>query len=302
MLRLDVRTIISGEPGEHWLNDTDRPWYQLDVAGFNTCAFCWQYNGRISRYWPLPFHGNCRCRQRRIAMGQRAPLPFTDNERAMLAMEGHEQAALMGKALFRLWQEGVVEFGDIVTPGRIRTLEEVIALKRLSIKRLVAAGVSRAVAERAYFATHAPEHEAAAAHRKRLLGQLANAHAAHEMVVRHLADKMAARVAIAPGPSYTTKAGIILPGIAAQPLTDESSTRKRHAAELAALLKSGAATRAAMGGPRRLGEGDRRIVESELGASAARSIAAFVAEVAGGLAVGKAYSDAVMALYRKYAR
>jgi hypothetical protein len=48
-----ARTIIDGNPGQTWRNDTDRPWFQLAVQGAHTCGLCYQYMNKIARFWPI---------------------------------------------------------------------------------------------------------------------------------------------------------------------------------------------------------------------------------------------------------
>jgi hypothetical protein len=241
----DARAIISGDPGTTWQNDTDKPWYQLHVADMNTCGLCWQYSERIARYWALPLHRNCRCRQTVIQPGRRASKPFIDYQAAVKALPVDQQVAVMGKAVFRLWTKGVIDWAEAVQPGRIRSLAEIVSRRRLSVKAMVKAGVDPKVARRAFDSVHTPEHRAVEAHRRDLLDKIHAAGVGHDLVVKHIGERLASRVGIAAGPGYTTKAGVVLPGIKAAELLDPAALRRKHADELAALLGSAAAIGAA---------------------------------------------------------
>jgi hypothetical protein len=241
----DARTIIDGDPGDFWINETDRAWFQLHVTGNHTCGLCWQYNNKIARYWPLPLHGCCRCFQEAIKPGARAPKPFIDYEKTVAKLPPHEQNRVMGKGLYSLVRHKVIDWSEAVTPGRIRTLEEVVSRNKLSVERMTKAGVTPRVARTAYESVHTPEHEIVERHRRQQIADLVrlgmpdhpgSLASRLDTIVRQGAERLASRVGIAEGPSYTTRAGAVLPGIQQQSLAPPESVRAAQRAELAALL------------------------------------------------------------------
>jgi hypothetical protein len=247
----DARTIISGDPGTTWTNNTAKPMYQLVCGLMNTCGICYQYHLKIARLWPVPLHFGCRCRIQVVKMGQTAPHPFCDYQKLILGLDAPEQVKVMGAGNFKLWQAGVVPWDKIVTPSRIRPLHQVVALEKLSIKAMTKVGIPSSIAERAHGAVHTPEHEAVAAHRKELLQKIAGAGVAHDLVVRHLAEGIAGRVIIAPGPTYTTRAGVILPGITGGGIASPAETRAKQAAELKDVLSTAAGIKKAVAAMRK---------------------------------------------------
>lgn len=298
----NLRAIIDGIPGEYWENDTDYVWYQVTAAGINTCGLCWQMDGKIARYWALPFHGHCRCRISVVKPGATAPRPFVDYKRAVAALPADQQAAVMGKSVYRLVQAKVIDWAEAVTAGRIRTLEELVARNRLSVARLIKAGVQPGIAERAHVHVNTPEHVIVEAKRRDLIDRIMRAGTPQQDLSRQLAERLAARVSIAAGPTYTTKAGVVIPGIQAQPLVPppEAVRPRREHIELSAILSMPVATaRAAMMKAPTISARNRAIIAAELGGDAARSVSDFLATVADKIRRGEVVSDAVMALYRR---
>lgn len=191
---------------------------------------------------------NCRCRQSACKPGQQAARPFVDYQEEVEKLPAPQQAVVMGKSLFQLWRKGVIDWGEAVTPGRIRSLQEVVARQRLSIDQLVKAGVRPDIAKAAHSAVHTPAHQAVAAHRKQLIQQIQAAGMSHQAAVQHIGQALSGRVQVAAGPSYTTKtttpsapAGTVLLGIPASritpmppilKITPTSWTREQYAAEL----------------------------------------------------------------------
>jgi hypothetical protein len=243
----DARAIIDGDPGDFWTNDTEKAWFQLHVTGNHTCGLCWQYNNKIARYWPLPLHGCCRCWQEAIKPGARATKPFVDYEKSVAKLPPHEQNRVMGKGLYSLVSHKVIPWSEVVTPGRIRTLEEVVSRNKLSIKTMEKAGVTPHTARTAYQAVNTPEHEIVERHRRQQIADLirlgmpdhpGSLASKLDTIVRQGAERLASRAGIAEGPSYTTREGAVLPGIQQQSLAPPEAVRAAQRAELAALLAS----------------------------------------------------------------
>jgi hypothetical protein len=208
-----ARDILDGTPGETWTNDTLRVRYQFVASLVNTCGVCLQYHLKIGPPWPIPIHHGCRCRQVAIAPLKRAPEPFVDYRKLLEAMPRSQQAAAVGASNWKLLEAGVVQWEDVVTPARVRDLREVVSRKKLSVKAMVDAGVKPRYAEQAYRSVHTPQHELIEQKRRELIEQISKAGLAQEVLVQELAARLAARVVVAPGETYTAKAGVVLPGI-----------------------------------------------------------------------------------------
>jgi hypothetical protein len=191
-----------GEPGARWTNATGAIWYQFHVNWVNTCGVCAQYDGAVkSGSWPLPLHRHCRCTQTPVMPGEPAPEPFTDFRAKIESLPHDQQVAAVGAASYRLIRQGVVEWEDVVTPYRVRTLREVVAIKGLTAGQMTAAGVPAAIAETAFAAVHTPVHRLVAQARKDLVAKLEGAGLDRAQIARLAAEGIASRVGIQAGPS-----------------------------------------------------------------------------------------------------
>jgi hypothetical protein len=300
------RRIETGLAGTTYTNDTSRVLYQFHVAGINTCGVCYQYNSAVGPWFPIPLHFGCRCRQSAVAPGAEAPRPFVDFRETIAALRHDQQVAVIGASAYKLLEAGVVKWTDVVTPSRVRTLREVVSLRGLSVKRMTDAGVRPRIAEAAHAAVNTPAHIATEAARRTLppLGRggsggvttegLARIQAAglkQEALVAELSARIAARVSVAEGAAYTTKAGQVLRGIAAH-LMPGAGRRilprrqdSRNAAELAKLLAGYLAVkRVAMRGRKRKREPEQpplRKVEVQYPGSTEEDMLALAGEIAG---------------------
>jgi hypothetical protein len=227
--------MIDGTPGEPWTNDTQKVRYQFIASLHNTCGVCLQYHLKIGPWWPIPIHYGCRCHQVPVLPGAVAREPFTDYRKLLEDMPHDQQVAAIGASNYKLLQAGVVKWDDIVTPSRVRDFIEVVSLRRLSIDRMVRAGVRPRIAERAYETVHTPEHEHIERHRRELAERLTRAGLAHQPLVNELSRRLAARVGIAEQEAA---------GVKAQKLP---CTGAATAAELKKLLRAAVVTRVAMG-------------------------------------------------------
>jgi hypothetical protein len=144
------RTIISGDAGTTWTNDTERVRYQFIAALINTCGTCLQYHLKISSSWPIPIHYNCRCIQRLIKPGQTAPLPFVDYRELLDGFDQSQKSAAIGASNYKLLKSGLATWEDIVTPNRVCDFREVVSKKRLSIETMTMYGVSKYQATTAF--------------------------------------------------------------------------------------------------------------------------------------------------------
>jgi hypothetical protein len=193
-------TIINGEPGERWTNNTGKVQYQFHAALINTCGVCLQYHNAIGSWWPIPIHHGCRCHQTLIKPAAEAPHPFVDYRELLDAMPKAEQAAAIEASNYKLFKAGVVKWEDIVTRSRVRNLREVVAKKKLTVDDMKRAGVGRVQVQRAYTAVRAPEHELVAQQRQEIMQRLVGAGLSQEAIVGELSKCLAARVMIAEGP------------------------------------------------------------------------------------------------------
>jgi hypothetical protein len=228
------RIIFNGEPGSTWTNNTERVRYQFVCSLINTCSACLQYHLAIGPWWPIPIHRRCRCRQVPVAVGAPAPYPFVDFRKLLdellpqFHMRGgkrvliRQHAAAIGAGNYRLLKAGVVKWDEIVTKYRVRTLREVVAVNKVSLKTMLKAGVKPSVAETAHAAVHTPEAELVRQHREQLIQKITAAGVPQKALVEELARGLFSRVGIVGG--------------AAGPQSLATFARASHAEMLARLL------------------------------------------------------------------
>jgi hypothetical protein len=224
-----AREIYDGNAGTRFVNDTGKVLYQFIASLHNTCALCLQYHLKISFAWPIPMHYGCRCIQREIEPGEKAPYDFVNYRELLKKMPHDQQVAAMGASNYKLLESGLVQWEDIVTENRVRDFREVVARKRLTVKEMTAHGVKKYQAEEAYRSVHTAAHQAAEQHRQQLLNNLSAAGMSQEALVRELSSRLAERVKVAPGPTGPYTAGPAWSG-GTVPVPG-------HVEELAALLK-----------------------------------------------------------------
>lgn len=203
---------IWGTPGETWVNNTGDIYYQLKVNWKNTCGRCAQYDGAVRQgSWALPFHRHCNCSQTPILPGQAAPNPFTDFKATIESLDPEQQKKVVGASNWKLIESGEVAWEDVVTPFRVRDLSEVVALNKLSLDDLEAAGIKPSVAEAAYQKVHTPEHDLIEARRKELLADLKGAGLSEKDIAEFAAEGIVGRIVMGSGagaPSPTSPTGI----------------------------------------------------------------------------------------------
>ena len=201
-----MRGVITGAPGERYRNDTERPVWQFVADLANTCGLCLQYHHAVGHWWPIPLHINCRCTQVRVPPGQLAPHAFVDFQHVLAEMPASQQTAAIGRACYQLLERGVIEWRDVVTPSRVRTLEEVVARKRLTVDALEKAGVRPGTARRAWDAVHTQAHASAEQGRREAAASLLLAGADQKHLARALASEVGKRVGmpVIPGAAAST--------------------------------------------------------------------------------------------------
>jgi hypothetical protein len=185
-----ARVQFNGTPGEVFTNSGDNVLYQLHCQLARTCGVCIQFHMAIGPSWPIPYHRGCNCLQVPIWPGQSGE-PFVDFREVIRELPPEQQAAVMGRSSLRLVEEGVVKYEDVVTRTRIRALNEVVSREKLTVDRMVDAGVERRIAERAYETIHTPAHELADARRRELVEKLRGRGIADEIINRAVAERIA---------------------------------------------------------------------------------------------------------------
>ncbi len=218
-------TIIDGTPGTKFVNKTERVLYQFHCSFVNTCGLCLSMDSKIGPPWGIPIHWNCRCRQTVVAPGGTASEPFIDYRAVLDKMAPDQQQAAIGTSAYKLLKAGVVEWKEIVTPSRVRTLREIVSRRKLSVDAMTKAGVSPRIAAQAHATVNTAEHLAVEAQRKALIDKLSKAGIAPKALSEELARRIARRVTIGAGA-----------GIQAQSLSGVGG----HGAELAAMLAAAA--------------------------------------------------------------
>jgi len=188
-------TIIwPGEPGERYTNNTSRIVYQLICSCINTCGVCYQCHLAIAEWWGK-FHHGCNCISLPIFPGEQSQ-PYQDFREIIKDLPPEQQIKVMGKAVYELYQEGVITWEDAITPTRIRTLREIVSREQLTVEELVEAGVSEHKALDAWLTVNSPSHQLAAAARESLVQQLIDLHMTPEHITEIFGVVMSKTVTI----------------------------------------------------------------------------------------------------------
>jgi hypothetical protein len=198
------RVTFNGEAGTRWKNDTGQAQYQFVCDLVRTCGACLQYHMAIGPWWPIPIHRNCRCKQYRIEPNAAAPHEFVDFREVLDGMTQAQKRIAIGASNYKLLTEGVVKWDEIVTRYRVRTLQEVVAVNKVTIGTLEKAGVRKNIAKRAYAAVHTPEQDLIRRHQAELVKKLEKAGVSQDELARELARQIVGRVGIAGGPKPET--------------------------------------------------------------------------------------------------
>jgi hypothetical protein len=215
--------IVNGPPGVVWVNRTGRVRYQFVSDLVRTCGVCLQYHLAIGVWWGIPVHRGCRCQQLQIAPGAAASHAFLDFRELLAKMSPARQAAAVGAGNYRLLKAGVVDWADVVTATRVRSLREVMAGNGITAAVAVDAGVRRAAAELAVAAGPLTEEELEREARGQLVDRFKSARVSQDELAGALGRGLAVAAAIAGGVGFQTTPA----AIAAVP----------HAAELVAALE-----------------------------------------------------------------
>ena len=260
---------FNGDPGSTWTNAGEKVQYQLIVDWHNSCGLCAQYDHAIGPWWPIPFHRGCRCKQKAIWPGKTSS-PFVDFREKIRELDRPQQSRVIGAANLKLVEEGVVKWGDVVTNGRVRTLEEVVARGKLSVKQMTDAGVQRKTAERAFQSVNTPEHQLVEAQRRAAVKHLESLGVGREEILKRVAEGLVERIGISAGPSGPSRITVKNLVTLEVALGVRFTEKVRLDAQVAELLPT------------------------------ATNLSEFIEQVKAGLAKGKTYHDEVMAIYRKW--
>jgi len=194
------RVIWNGTPGEVWHNATEKIKYQLICEFKNSCGVCIQYHLAISNWWPIPFHRNCRCRQVPVRPGGAAQ-PFRDFWQILDELSPGQRREVIGASNYKLLDAGLIKWEDVVTPTRVRDLQEVVALRKLTVNQMTGAGVKTRYAEEAFARVHTPQAELIRETRQRLFTKVQDAGISREQLVKHAQEAIGRKVGISAGPS-----------------------------------------------------------------------------------------------------
>ena len=191
---------FGGPPGDRWTNDTGKILYQLHVQFSHSCARCIQYANRIGPWWACPFHPGCNCTNIPIPPGKTAA-PFVDFVAEMEALPPHQQAIAIGASNWKLIKSGVVEWGDVVTRGRIKPFSEVVETYKLTAADLKRAGVGKFQAARALERANDPAKAAEADAKRSAYAKLKAAGLTDAQIRAAVAARIKAKLGIGGAPT-----------------------------------------------------------------------------------------------------
>jgi hypothetical protein len=190
------RVIFNGEAGTRWVNNTGKVRYQFVVSFINTCGACLQYHMAIGPRWPIKLHVGCRCHQFPIAPGDEAPHEFVDFRKVLAELPHAEQVAAIGASNYKLLKAGVVAWDEIVTQYRVRTLREVLAINKVSLKTALEAGIKEKWIKAAHEAVHTPEAELIRQHREELIEKIKARGVTHQQLVHEISRGLVGQATI----------------------------------------------------------------------------------------------------------
>jgi hypothetical protein len=193
VLRRDARLIVSGLPGDIWINSIQKPLYQLFACYKEGSGVCVQYDRRLARLWAIPhFHG-CECKQKVIKPGELC-LPFVDFLEILRGLDLSQKHAIVGKGNWEVFEAGLVPWSEIVTPGRVREFNEVMARNRLTVPQMVAAGVPEDYAQETWDSVYTPEMLEVMAKRREIIQKLKEHGLSFGDISKAAAERLAGRV------------------------------------------------------------------------------------------------------------
>lgn len=200
------KVLFNGDPGTTWTNNGQKVRYQFFCDWVHTCGVCAQYDHAIGSIWPIPLHHRCRCHQIPILIGAESD-PFIDFRAKIASLDPRNQSKVIGRANWELVTKGVIKWDDVVTPTRVRTLQEIVARHGLSIEAMTASGIRKTIAEKAFSAVNTPAEQILKAHRQQLISNLEGAGLGRTQIIDLAAQGLAKRLEIQ-GPSGVSRVTI----------------------------------------------------------------------------------------------
>lgn len=185
--------VYSGKPGTVWTNTTGTILYQLVCDLSHVCGTCLQFHMQIGASWPIPFHRFCRCRQILLQPGEDG-LPFADFRQVLDGLTSSQKRDAIGKSNYSMLRSCLISWDDVVSPTRVRTLQEIAWKKKLTVDEMVRAGVQPRWAKQAYAASRTASQTTAAAERASLIAKLRNSgiseHDMRDAIKRGIAERI----------------------------------------------------------------------------------------------------------------
>lgn len=203
---------LAGEPGSVWYNDTGKVKYQFICNWTRSCGLCVQLDRAIGDLWPIPIHRSCRCQQLPIYPREDAQ-PFVDFQAKMTELSRAQQQQVVGGAALRLIEQGKVEWSDVVTGNRIRSLAEVAGRQGFTVADLTAAGITQGQAERAVAGASATAFGHGALRHRSLVAQVTAAAERRQAALRTLQERLRAGMTGPKGTTATTPEGATDPAL-----------------------------------------------------------------------------------------
>lgn len=197
------RIIWNGKPGETYTNTTERFKYQLIVAYQNSCGFCIQYDRAVSNWWPLPFHNRCRCRQLLVKPGGRSE-PFVDFRSKLADLPNAQKASAIGASNWRLLEDGVVSWDDIVTETRVRSFHEIAQRNKVDLKAMLKAGVDPEQARHALARINTPKQLVVREQRQKLIERIQAAGLSDAQIKEAISVRVGEKIGIVGGKAQST--------------------------------------------------------------------------------------------------
>ena len=155
-------------------------------------------------------------------MGAQAPHPFADFRQILDDMAPDQKVKAIGGANYKLLKAGVVKWDEIVTKFSVRSLRQVVALNKISVKTMLESGISPAIAKNAYASVHTAEATIIRAERAEQIQKLTDAGVSHQALIDAISRAKVSQVKII----GTTQTHSMAPLVAARP----------HASELTKIL------------------------------------------------------------------
>lgn len=194
-----MNIIWPGEAGDSYTNNTGKVVYQVQCQWHNTCGACAQYHDTVVDWWS-PLHHGCACVLIPIFPNGTSK-PYEDWQKIIQDLPESQQKEIAGASNWKLIQEGVVDFGDVVTSTRVRSLQEVVSREKLTVDQMTEAGIRASVAEKAWATVNTPEHILADQTRAALFAKIKALGVTPQTLADMFGAEMAERIGIAAGPS-----------------------------------------------------------------------------------------------------